>query len=343
VKAAVFIGVDRLEVREVDRPKLERAGAVVRVRACGICGSDIRNLHTGPRADVPNQIMGHEISGDVVEVGNGVRTLAAGDRVAIAPDVVCGTCYYCSRNLGNLCVSHRMIGTHWPGGFAEYLSLPEEVLLHGIVHRLADALSYDAGALAEPAASVIAAQEAASVGQGDRVVIIGDGPIGCLHIEVARFRGASFVAMVGKRRLGAAHRFEPDLSIDARTEDPVEAVRRATDGIGADVVICANPNATTHEQAVEMSRKRGSIVLFGGLPRSSPMTTLNGNTVHYNELRVIGAFSYRKETHEQALRLIEGGAIHPEKYVDRVVALAEIGEGLRAAESREALKVIVRP
>jgi L-iditol 2-dehydrogenase len=343
VRAAVFEDIEKIVVREVPDPVCDAGSIVVKVEACGLCGSDIRNFHAGLRSGAKGQIMGHEISGSVVQVDRAVSRFAAGDRVAIAPDVSCGTCYYCRRGWVNLCADHRMLGTHWPGGYAQYIHLPAEVLARGMVHRMPEGLSYEGGALAEPSSSVLASQENAGIGPGDTVLILGDGPVGCLHIEVARARGASRVIMVGLTRLAQAKAFAPDALIDASSQDPVAEVRKLTGGLGADAAIAATPVAKTQAQAVEAVRKRGTVILFGGLPKSSPTATLNTNLIHYNEIRVVGAFSYPAYMHEKALTVIREGKIDVGKYFTRSVSLDGIVDGIKAAEAGEALKVLVRP
>ena len=342
MKAAVFEDIEKITVRDVPDPTCGPADIVIRVHACGICGSDLRNYKTGLKGDVKSQIMGHEFTGIVTEAGSGVTRYRVGDRVAVAPDVSCGECYYCRRGLVNLCVSHRMLGTHWPGGFAEYCHLPSVVLSRGMVHHIPEGLSLTDAALSEPASSVLASQANAGIGLGDTVMIIGDGPIGCLHLQVARARGASRVILVGLLRLKEAERFAPDHLIDAASRDPVQEVLGITDGLGADVAICANPVASTQAQAVEAVRKRGIVVLFGGLPKTDPMTTLNSNLIHYNELSVVGAFSYPATVHQQALQVIKEGKITPARFFNKTVVLGDIVEGFRAAAAGEALKVLVR-
>ncbi len=343
MRAAVFEGPERLVVQDVPVEECGPEDIIIKVHACGICGSDIRNYRTGLKGDVTRQIMGHEYSGTVTEIGKSVTRYKVGERVAVAPDVSCGSCYYCRRGWGNLCVNHKMIGTHWPGGFAEYCHFSGYVLDHGMVHHVPEGVDLEDAAMAEPASSVIAAQENAGVGLGDTVLILGDGPIGCLHTEIARARGASRVIMVGLMRLKEAERFEPDALIDAASQDPVEEVRRLTGGMGADVAICANPVASTQEQAVESVRKRGRVVLFGGVPKDKPMTSLNSNLIHYNELVVAGAFSYPAYIHQKALMAILGGQIHPQKYFNYKVGLGEIGDAFAAAAEGKALKALVLP
>ena len=343
MKAAIFEGIENIVVREVPIPVCQEDGILIKVESCGICGGDIRNYHNGLRAGVERQIMGHEIGGIVEEVGSKISKFKIGDRVAIAPDVSCGECYYCRRGLVNLCVDHRMLGTHWPGGFAQYVYLPSEVLQRGFVELIPASMSYDEAAIGEPASSVIACQEYNNVGLGDVVVIIGDGPIGCLHIEIAKARGASKTIIVGKKKLYLAEQFKPDFMISSINQNPVDEVLKITDGLGADVVICANPVTDTQQQAVEMVRKRGKVILFGGAPKSKPMTNLNSNTIHYNEITVVGAFSYPAIGLEQSVRFIHEGKISAKKYISKLVTLEEIPAGIAFAKEGKGLKVVIKP
>lgn len=343
MKAAVFEGPGIMNYREVPLAICGEDDIVIKVGACGICGSDVRNFRFGLRGNVKSQIMGHEIAGTISAIGARVTGFNVGDHVAVAPDVSCGDCYYCRRGWVNLCINHKMIGTDWPGGFAEYCHLPSMVLDHGMVHHVPAGINLEDATLAEPAASVLAAQERAIIGIGDTVLVFGDGPVGCLHVEIARARGASTIILVGLTRIAEADRFEPDYLIDAASSDPVEEVARITNGFGADVAICANPVASTQEQAVEAVRKRGTIILFGGLPKETPITCLDSNRIHYNELSVVGAFSYPAFMHERALYAIRDGHIRPQKYFSLRVGLDKVGEGITAAAEGRVLKALVVP
>lgn len=343
MKAAVFKGIENMKHCDVPKPVCEKDGILVRVESCCICGGDIRNFHNGLRHGVESQIMGHEIGGIIEEVGEEITSFQVGDRVAIAPDVSCGECYYCKRGMVNLCNNHRMLGTHWPGGFAQFIYLPKEVWSRGFIEKIPDSMTYDQAALAEPASSVIACQEYNNVKVGDTVVIIGDGPIGCLHIEVARARGASKIIMVGISKLDLAAHFKPDYLIHAIEKEPISEVLKITDGIGADIVICANPVTSTQQQAVEMVRKRGRVVLFGGVPKDNNMTSLDSNRIHYNEITVVGAFSYPAIGLEEAVKYINDGLIHPELYIHKLLPLSQIEEGFELAKQGKVLKVVVKP
>jgi len=344
MKAALFEGPEKLVVKEMPLAECGPGDIIIKIHACGICGGDIRNYYNGLRHGIKSQVMGHEFSGIIHEAGRDVKGYKVGDRIAGAPDVSCGECYYCKRGWVNLCNDHKMIGTHWPGGFAEFIHIPAFVLKRGYLHHIPEGVSLDEACLSEPASSVIAGLERAHFGLGDSILILGDGPIGCLHIEAARALGAAKIIISGNlRRLESLEKFHPDHIIDASCEDVPTRVREFTDGLGVDLAVCANPVVATQEQAVQSVRKRGRIVLFGGVPKTAPMTSLNSNTIHYDELEVVGAFSYETRHHLKALEAIRTKALSPELYFTKTISLDNINEGFMSARTGKALKILVKP
>jgi L-iditol 2-dehydrogenase len=352
MKAALLTDKQTYEVMDVPDPDVPRDGVVLRVEACGVCGSDVRRWREGPPTGegslpgIPGIIAGHEAAGIVIGVGKDVRDFVVGDRLAIAPDIHCGKCFYCRRGLYNLCDSLHFLGITpgYPGGFAEKLQLTAEVLELGIVHKIPDGLSSRDAALAEPASSVLASHADAGTDLDDTVVVIGAGPIGCLHIAVAKARGARvIVSQRSETRRELAKRFTPDVVIDPTQEDFVDKVRTLTGGRGAEMVVCANPVAETQTEAVLAARKGGRVVLFGGLPKSDPMTTLDGNRIHYGEIEVVGAFSYHPTMHALALDALERGLIPTESLITHTFTLDEIDEAFEVASSGLGLKVLIQP
>lgn len=344
MKAAVFKDIEQIEIEEHPIPACPEDGLLVKVAFCGICGGDVRNYRNGLKGGVKNQIMGHEIAGEIVEVGSKVTKFKVGERVAMAPDVSCGQCYYCKRGLVNLCESHKMLGAHYPGGFAQYIALPGEVLMRGFVEPIPNDMSFEHAAFAETVSAVIACQEFNRVSLGDTVLIIGDGPVGCLHIEVARARGASRIIMLGRGKIELARSFAPDYLISNR--DPQKAsdeVRKICGSIGPDIAICAVPFTDAQEQAVELVRKRGRVVIYGGVPKNNEMSCLNSNIIHYNELMVLGAFSYPSTGLADAINAIHSSKISADKYINAKVALHNVVKGMELMKSGEALKVMVDP
>jgi len=346
MKTACLTAAKTIELREVSRPQAPADGLVMKMEACGICGSDLRRWQEGPPAGAPYIIQGHELAGTVVETGLGVTRFKTGDRIAVAPDIHCGRCWYCRRGLFNLCPDLRLLGITpgYDGGFAEYVHLSDEVLTNGIVHPMPDGLSFPEGALAETLSSVLAAQDHCRLTLGETLVVLGAGPIGCLHTVVGQVRGARvIVAELSPVRRRIVEQFQPDAVIDVTARDVVSEVKRITGGLGADVVICANPVASTQTQAVEMSRRGGRIVLFGGLPKANPMVSLNSNLIHYGEKVVMGAFSYHPSYHEEALQSLVRKVVPAEKLITHIRPLSRIGEAFQIASSGEALKVMVVP
>jgi L-iditol 2-dehydrogenase len=346
MKSAFLTGPRTLDVREVPEPAVPPDGLVLRVAACGVCGSDLRRWQEGPPPGTGHLVQGHELAGVVLATGSQAPRFRAGDRLAVAPDVHCGACHYCRRGRFNLCLSLKLLGITpgLDGGFAEQVVLGGDLLRHGIVHRMPDGLSFHEGGLAETLSSVLASHHQCRTGLGETVVILGAGPIGCLHTVIARARGARVIlAEPNPVRRQGAEKFAPDALIDVTRQDVIAEVKRLTDGLGAEVVICANPVAATQTQAVEMARRGGRIVLFGGLAKASPMTSLNANLIHYGEQVVMGAFSYHPSFHEEALLTLARKVVKVEQFVTHTRPLSKVAEAFQIAASGEALKVMVEP
>jgi L-iditol 2-dehydrogenase len=352
MKAAFLTHPGVYELREIPDPVAPEDGLVLRVEACGVCGSDLRRWKEGPPpgagsfADMPGIVAGHEAAGTVIAVGVRCSGYTVGNRLAVAPDIHCGTCYYCRRGLFNLCDTLHFLGITpgYPGGFAEQMTISHEVLTLGIIHRIPDGLSSLHAALSEPASSVLACHAKAGTSLEDTVVVMGAGPIGCLHIAIAKARGARvIISEPNAARREVAARFAPDAIVDPFTEDLGACVRAMTDGVGADIVICANPSAATQTQAVEIVRKGGRVALFGGLPKANPMVTLNSNRIHYGEIEVVGAFSYHPTMHALALDALQRGLIPADLLITHTFPLDEIATAFETAASGAGLKVVVTP
>jgi L-iditol 2-dehydrogenase len=351
MRAAFLVAPSTIELRSVPDPTCPEDGLLLAVRACGICGSDLRRWREGPTGGFAltdsaggDVIPGHEVAGTVLEVGPRVSGWAPGDDLALAPDVHCGHCYFCRHGRYNLCDNLRAVGITpgYPGGLAERMALTGEVLTNGIVHHMPPRMSHLHAALAEPCASVLAAHERARTSPADTVVVIGAGPVGCTHIAVAKARGARvIVSQRSQRRRELAQRFAPDYVIDPTREDVVARVRALTEGRGADIVICANPVGETQPQAVEMVRKGGQVLLFGGLPKAKPMVTLDANRIHYGEITVVGSFSYHPTMHALALDVIRRRLVPADRLITHTYPLERVAEAFAMAASGEALKVVV--
>lgn len=330
-------------VVELERPVCPTDGLLLRVLACGLCGSDVRTLRAGHHRVTLPWVIGHEVSAVVVETGSSYRGgFAAGSRLSVAPLVYCGSCDRCVEGRFELCDGYREIGQHWPGGLAEYLALPGDAVSRGTVRALPDGLDPVVATVAEPLSSCIHAQETGGVGLGDTVAILGSGPIGCLHAMLARAKGAAsvIIADINGERLAMCERFRPDHLVDGSAVDLVAEIRRLTGGRGADVVVTANPVPASQVQAVQMARKGGRILLFGGLPPEESCPGIDTNLVHYNALRVVGTTIFAPRHHAQAMALLAGGRIDAAGLITHRLPLERFADGAAAALAGRALKVV---
>lgn len=345
MKVARLYAPEDLRIEDTPEPEARPGEVVIRVRSCSTCGTDAKIFHHGHHHISLPRVLGHEVAGEIVEVGNGAEGFRVGDRVQVIAAIPCGECFYCRRGQETVCENLESIGYQYDGGFAEFMRVPRKVLDRDGLNRVPDHVPFEAASLTEPLACVLNGQEIAQVGTGDVVAVLGAGPIGCLHVRLARARGASSIILadVNERRLELSARAQPDIVIDSAKEDAVDAVRKATDGRGADVVITATGAGAAQEQALEMAAARGRISLFGGLPRDNSVIRFDSNLVHYRELIVVGAYGSAPRHNREALELISTGAVEVEDLITHRVPLDRVRDAIDIVTSGEGLKVVVEP
>ena len=318
---------------------------MIRAGSCSTCGTDAKIFRFGHHHISLPRVLGHEVAGEVTEVGAGVDGWMVGDRVQVIAAIPDGTCHFCRRGQQTVCEDLESIGYQYDGGFAEFMRVPAKVLVVDGVNRIPDHVPFEQASLTEPLACVLNGQELAQVGPGDAVVVLGAGPIGCLHVRLARARGASLVAIadVNAGRLDLAARAEPDASIDSSKEDAIDAVRKLTDGRGADVVITATGVGSAQEQALEMAALRGRVSLFGGLPKDDSVIRFDSNLVHYRELSVFGAYGSAPRHNREALQLIADGRVRVDDLITHRVPLEDVHRAIEIVIAGAGLKVVVEP
>ncbi len=345
MKAAVLETLGKMVVKEVPIPRVDDNSVLVKIKACAVCGSDIRIFHHGNSRVNPPQVLGHEMAGEVVESGKNVTKFKPGDRVAIGADVPCGECVFCEAGIGNNCQINYAMGYQFAGGFAEYVLLNRIVVNYGPVHKIPDHVTYDEAALAEPLGCVLNALELSNIKLCDTVVVIGAGPIGCMIIEVARRMGATRIIVVqrSRPRLEMAKKFGADVYICSSEEDGVARVLEETEGLGADVVITSNPSPEAQIDAIKMAKNRARVNFFGGLPKTKSLVTLDTNIIHYKELFVHGAHGAMPIHHQKAVELIASKALNIKNYISHKFVLDDILEAFAVAEAHTGMRVVVNP
>jgi len=346
MRVARFYAPEDIRLEDVPEPQPGPGEVKIKVRACSTCGTDVKISRFGHHHIHPPRVMGHEIAGEVVEVGDGVDGWAPGDPVQVIAAIPCGECEFCTRGSMTICPNQVSMGYHFDGGFAEYMVVPRNVLAVDGLNRIPEGVSFAEASVAEPFACAINAQNLAQVGDGDVVVVIGSGPIGCLHVRLARARGASrvFLVELSRERLDmAADLVNPDAAIASGEEDAVARVLELTDGRGADVVITAAASGAAQEQAILMVAPQGRISFFGGLPKDNPTITLDSNAVHYRELTIVGANGSSPQHNKEALALIADGSVPVKDLITHRLRLDQVLDGIGIVARGEAIKVTIEP
>jgi L-iditol 2-dehydrogenase len=346
VKVARFHSPGDIRIEDAPEPLAGPGEVKIRVRNCSTCGTDAKIYKFGHHHIRPPRVMGHEIAGEIVEVGAGLTGWAVGDRVQVIAAIPCGTCDECRRGRMTVCPNQESMGYHYDGGFAEYMVVPAKVLAVDGLNRVPDGVGYAEASVAEPLACVLNGQELARVGAADDVVIVGSGPIGCLHVRLARARGAArvFLADINAERLAmAADLVHPDESIRAGEGDLVDEVLKLTGGRGPDVVITAAASGAAQQQAIQMAARQGRISFFGGLPKDAPIIQCDSNLVHYRELTIVGANGSSPRHNAEALRLIAEGAVPVADLITHRLPLDQVLDGIGIVTRGEAIKVTVEP
>ncbi len=347
MKAAVFYDIGDIRVEEVPEPSLGPGEVLLKVGAAGICGTDLRIFTAGHHRIPPGtrRILGHEFAGEIAAVGEGVSGLSPGMRVAVAPNIGCGVCPECVAGWTNLCEDYRAFGISLDGALAEYLRIPADAIRQGNVVPLPASVPFDVAALAEPLSCCLNGQEAVGVGPGDGVLIIGAGPIGMMHLLLARLAGARYVMVseIHPVRLAQARAHGADWVVNPQEQDLRAAVMEISEGRGADVVIVAAPTAEGQQQAIELAARRGRVNFFGGLPKDRPFATLNTNLIHYRQLVVTGTTGSNVRQFRTTVHLLAAGRIHLDSLITSRLGLGEIHEGFARARSAQEMRVVILP
>ena len=339
MKAGVFYSKNDLRIEEIPKPSLKAGEVLIKVKACGICGTDV-HIFNGDKGCFPTPagtVLGHEFSGIVEEIGDGVKAIDVGDRVCIDPNKLCGNCYYCKSGIGHFCENMIGIGTGVNGGFAQYCAVPQSQ-----VYKIADSTSYEAAAMTEPVACCVHGIDMCNISHGDTVAIIGGGMIGMIMLQLAKLSGAGKLIMIEpvaeKRKI--AEKLGATICIDPIGSKVKEVLaQNGVDRISA-VIECVGKTSTI-EQAIDIAGRKSVVMMFG-LTAPDDIVSIKPFDIFKKEIELKSSF-INPYTQKRALELIDSGKIDVSSIVYSCEPLESLPEILANGALRAKGKFIIKP
>jgi L-iditol 2-dehydrogenase len=345
--AAVYHGPDDLRVEAVPIPEIGPGEILLKVDSASICGTDLRIYHGNHRMFPPGtvRIPGHEVVGTIASAGAQVTGFSVGQRVFVAPNMGCGHCRQCISGNNNRCANYQAVGVTLDGGFAQYMRVPVAAVQQGNVMPVGETVDLAVAALIEPFACVLRGQAVLDIRPGDVVLVMGAGPIGIMHLKLARLRGAGrvLVSEVNAERAAQALRLGAGRVVIPAEEDLAAVLSAETGGQGADVVIVAAPSHAAQEAALQLAAIGGRINFFGGLPKNQSTIQFDSNLVHYKELRITATTACSTADCRQAAQIVSTGQVDLSDLVSKRYPLQDAAAAFAAAEDRNNLKVFLEP
>jgi len=344
MKAIQFYGINDLRSGDKEIPEIGAKDLLIKVKAAAICGTDLRISRFGHFKINPKdrRILGHEVSGEIVQAGEEVKGFQIGERVAAIPNIGCGHCELCRKGLNQLCAGYEAFGISLDGGFAEYMRVPEQAIVQGNLVKLPNQLSYEEAVLVEPLSCCYNSWKSLQTVPGDTVLVVGAGPIGAMHVMMNHLAGAAkiIVADISDSRLKEVRRFGADVLVNSSVQDLKDAVLEETEGAGADVVITACSVPEIQQLALELSAVEGRINFFGGMPKGKELVAVNTNLIHYKQLKVMGTTGSSIQDYCASMKLAASGKCRLEDLVSARFSLEQADEAFAYAASGQGMKTI---
>jgi L-iditol 2-dehydrogenase len=338
MKVAMYYGLNDIRIEDVPPPKIGENEALVEMRACGVCGSDLMDWYLKSRAPL---VLGHEPAGIIVEKGGKVKGFDVGDRVFVHHHVACLKCHYCTRGDYTLCSQFHETNIE-PGGFSEYFRVPASNLQIDTL-KIPDALSFEKATLIEPVGCCLRALKKCDIQKGDSIAIIGAGATGIIHTALSKIFGSekTIVCDLIDFRLNSARKFGADVVVNTKKEDLTDVVMAETDGRGADVVVVTAPSLEAYKMGLKICRRGGKLCVFAPT-KPGEQLQISPKELFFSETRLIPSYSTSHVETREALELIISGKLDLKGLITHRFRLLDTAKAFKTAlESKESLKVIV--
>lgn len=345
MKAVILEGPNKFSPGNMEKPQISSKDILLEMKSAAICGTDIRILEGKKTKGVRYpSVIGHEISGVISEVGSEVIGYKVGDRVAVANVIPCKNCHSCLTGRENACLNRKAIGYEYDGGFAEYVYIPSICIESGNIIKLPEHVSFEEGALIEPLACCIRGLKNAGTGFNDTVLIVGAGPIGLMHLQLSKIVGAKQVIVSEpiESRREKALKLGANCVVDPTKENLENIIKEKTNGVGADVIIMAIGVPAIVNSTLKLCRKGGTVNLFAGFAGTSE-STIEVNTIHYNEITVNGSTAYKREDYLQSADMVINKKVNLKEIVTHRFKIDDFQKAYEVCKSGEGLKVIIEP
>ncbi|MCI5208354.1 MAG: zinc-binding alcohol dehydrogenase [Candidatus Electrothrix sp. ATG2] len=340
MKAAVVYGADDIRIEDYRDPVAGPGEVVVATKVAGICGKDVKTMLGEGLTDNLPAVLGHDISGEISEIGTGVQGYSVGDPVAVYPMAVCGKCHYCLQKRYNLCEKSLGLGHGLDGAFAGYVRVPKEILDVGGLIRLDDEISFEDAVMAEPLSCTFAAARANSMRGGQSVLIIGGGSMGLMHLKTAKWTGCEvIVADIVDMRLAMAGQMGADHLVNSASGNLHDEVMRITEGRGADVVIISIGIPDVIEDCLKLVARGGVCNIFGAAPDTE--VKIDPRWLHHQEVTLTGTYASTPADFKKCLQLIKEEAIIVSDLVSHRFTLDTFDEAVESAKSLEMVRGII--
>jgi len=350
MKRAVLHDIKKLAIEEVDKPVCPEDGLLVEIKVCSVCATDVKIYNYGHQLIQLPRVLGHETAGVIVSVGEKIQgRFQVGQRMAVCAVINCCECVYCQRAFPSMCVNLKAFGYHFDGGYQNYMVVPNEAIRCGGVNLLSETISFEQASMAELLACCINGQRLSGFGLGQNVLIIGSGPVGILHAQLARNCGASaiYIADIMDSKLKQAQSVCGDLlsgTLDSRdSETFVKQVNKVTNDMGFDQVMICCSAPVAQQVSLECVAKCGCVNFFGGLPKGNSEVLLDTNHIHYKQCRVVGTHGSSAEDNRIALDMIANNMIDVNPLITETIGLEQLEEASIINEKNSnRLKIMVK-